>query len=195
MNLNNWLNKPQRTLGSGTYDLVVPLDYATLLGDKTLPKAAVAGIERALELVKAGKARAIAWGNTPGFPKSALSNDAKYQLVDESAVRSSVVEAVVECTNSITEAERILETVPFGARIIVICDWRHARRTQKIWRHFFKGELVILTTNESWNEDHPSFWCRSNVRWHFANTIHYLLLIARGVESLRNVVHSVSKTT
>ncbi len=179
---------------NGIYDLVVPLDYAALNGTKILPDAEIAGLKKAADLIKTGTANHIAWASTNYCRVSVHDIEKeKINFLDSLGISKTTIQTMVECTNTITEAENILKAHPDAKRIIIICDWRHARRAQRVWKHFFKGELGVMTTDASWNEDHPSFWCRSNIRWLLGNLIHHTLLIVRGMDSLRNVVHQVQK--
>ncbi len=194
MSLIKRIYEPAQPIVQGKFDLVVPLDYASLKGEKLLPHATISGLTKAARLVKAGTAEKIAWASPSRFgsPVEAV-HAAKSDIVTPFGIEELDVLARVECDNSITEAERILVAAPHALRIIVICDWRHARRTNRIWRHFYDGELVILTTDTEWNEDHPSFWNRSKFMWTLGNLIHHMLLLVVGVERLRKVVHPVKK--
>jgi hypothetical protein len=186
-----WLYKPKESKLKGRYDFVIPLDYGTINGNRLLPNASIKGIKKAVEIFKNDSSQAIVWTSAPfGSPLEKVETE-KLEIISSLSIDSSVVKRVGECTNSITEAEQILNFIPNASRIIIVCDWRHARRTKRIWKYYFKGELAIVTTDTQWNQNHKSPWCRSNFRWLLANILHHVLLICRGVNALKNTVHTL----
>lgn len=193
MDFVKWMYEPTHSRLNGSYDLVIPLDYGTLTDKKILPKATLAGLEKAISLVKEGVAHRIAWAsmNLFGVPLGNV-NQEKAKLLESYGLSLSKVHSMVDCTNTITEAEQIIQNAAGLSRIIVICDWRHARRAKLIWQHFFKGDLAFVTTNTTWDESHSSILCRSDLGWLVGNLIHHPLILLMGVGNVRKVRHPVA---
>lgn len=180
---------------SGIYDLVVAMDYGTLLSwwIKILPKATVATLTFAANAVASGKAKRMSWGDTDRFGVPVVEIvKAKLKLLASHGLDKRSVTSI-ESVNSVTEVETILAANPGVARILVICDWRHTRRLRRVWQHFFHGELAFVSVNPDWDEDHPSWFCRSNFRWLLGNIAHDLIMKVRGVEAMRGLAHPGKK--
>ncbi len=179
---------------SGQYDLVVPMDYGTLrrTGSKILPKAGEACIRVAAHFVASAIAKKISWAETDKFgtPLHEIVS-AKLAIIAEYRLTADIVTAMIHhAVNSISEVETIIAANPDAKRIIVVSDWRHTRRIRKIWKHFFKGDLTFVSTDEEWDEDHASWFCRSSFRRLLSDMAADLFTRVRGVEAMRGIAHT-----
>ncbi len=194
MSIIRWLYGIQDTPPKkDRYDLVVPLDYGVLPNSHNpLPDATKQCLQQAVEMLFKGKAREIVWGSTDYFGPGAQDIDRAKQLFVASIGFCLCPRYTVSSNNSIQEASNIHEILPNVKRILIICDWPHARRARIIWKHFFpNAEIGIMSVSAKWDEGHPSYWQKSLPRWIQANILHHILIRLRGVSKLTNMVHHI----
>lgn len=172
-----------------SYDLVVPLEYGVLSDGELLPDATIRCLHEASKIIATGRAKNIAWGSTGYFgPGAHVIHAKKLEYI-----KGRTVHPIVS-NNSIQEAMGIREKFPQAKKILIICDWRHGRRSRLIWKYFFpEAEIHFMSIDSIWNEKHQSMWQRSPIRWLSANILHHLLIRLCGVPRLLNFVHRLTR--
>jgi hypothetical protein len=177
------------------YDLIVPIEYGALDSNNLhsmLPDATVQCLKLARNLMLDNCGKYVVWGSTdyygPGAQKLHCAKDLIFNL-NEHVYESRRVTS----NNSIQEADEIHKLFPEAHRVLLICDWRHARRLQLIWRHFYPhAQIDFLSVDARWDEKHPSSVQKSTFRWLLGNIMHQVLIRLRGIEKLRTKVHAIT---
>ncbi len=191
-----WLYAPKNsTIGPGRGPtLVVPLDYG-FLKSNGLPRAALLCMEKAAQVMADAKTGKIAWSSVNYFgPGAKQAHEAKRDVVGEYQLIGAEIVAQVDVSNSIEEAANIcVETASNPPkRVILVCDWAHARRARLIWRYYFEdAEILVATIESTWDEAHYSRLQCGKWMWFFTNLGHHALLRILGVERMKNLRHPV----
>ncbi len=183
------------SLDEVSYDLVVPLEYGVLADTSgSLPNATIECLHKAIEVVATGKSKKIAWGLTSYFgPGIKAIHNKKLECLKGKGLSDVSIYSVVS-NNSIQEAAGINKIFPSAKTILIICDWRHGRRSRLIWKHFFpEAKIHFISIDSRWNEKHQSMWQCSSTWWLFANILHHLLMRLCGVPRLLNLVHRLTR--
>ena len=175
-----------------TYDKAVVIDYAGDIRNNNvwLPDAEIKSLQEAAQLVAFGDALDIIWVNTSGkrYPLPQLLDSRKIEVVKKEGIVLTTARKSLTCTNTITEAEAIIQAHPYMRRVILVGDWRHLPRTVAIWKKLFKGDIAWVAVDGKWNDSkHPSPFVRSDMRFLIMNLAHHALFKIFGIRLLRRL--------
>lgn len=173
-------------------DIVVPIDYGILF-QKKLPDAGKKTIREAVRIASDHQVL-IVWASANFFwPGCQQEEDAL--RIEEAKIAGLTANPIISrkgTTNTITEAENIREAIIEASIelrskiIVVVANWPHARSVRKIYKRIFpESTIAVRSINGQWNESHPAFFGRSELRWLLINIFRHLALILFGIRIVR----------
>lgn len=181
---------------NGVYTAIV-IDYAGQMRGREvwLPESEVLSLETAGRLQIDGKISFILFANTAGekYPSIHLLRDAKAKVLWQRNFLTSahVEKRALPCTNTITEAEAIIEAHPAisDEKILLIGDWRHIPRAVAIWKELLPcAEIAHISVDGQWTgSNHPSPFVRWNTPFLLMNLVHHAALKILGLKRLRGL--------
>lgn len=178
-------------------DLVIPLGYG-LLNRNALPDAAKKTLKEAIRIA-AKRQVPIAWASANYFWPGGEEKENQLKMA-EARVAGLVPIIAKGVTNTVTEAQNIRQAVlEAGFKleysvIVVVVDWPHARSARKIWREIFpESAIIVVSIDGQWNESHPAFFLRSELRWLFINVVRHFGLIFLGTKRVSRYHHPIKQ--
>ncbi len=169
-------------------DIIVPLGYGWSTAG--LPHAAQLTTKAAAEILAQQKNARIIYSDVAYFGEDIMwqEDQAKLRILKEVLTPVAKYHKVCladPCINSVTEARNIKKVV-YGnglkpKRIVVVCDWPHARSTRLIWRREFPDvEIVTHSVEAEWDDTHLVPAQQSNESWLLQNMLRHAALLTLG---------------
>jgi hypothetical protein len=174
------------------YDVVIPISYA-LNRDKSLPDATKKTFREAVW--QAGRfGIPIIWASSNFLFQGSKSIEDQAKKSFLKSIQSQKIDFIIAggITNSITEAQSVKKALYSKSirhkKMIIVCDWPHARSIQLIWQKVFpESEIIIKSVDAEWNNAHGIVFQRSLFRWFVACLIRHTALILFGVARLERL--------
>jgi len=174
-------------------DLIVPLGYGL---DKLeeLPDPSIKTLKAVARIaILQGEVIAFASSNYFWAGSDEYENSLKIKYLLSLGVEKRVVVAK-GITNSVTEARNILNSVIKNniphRRILVVCDWMHARGARIIWKKIFPGSrILIVSVDGKWDKHHVASLQQSSFRWLLACILRHVALILLGPNMVERIRH------
>lgn len=164
-------------------NIVVPLGHG-LLSKNKLPYTEKKILQEAVRIASEHQAQII-WASANYFWPGCKEQEDRLKLEaikDYGFISSPIfAEGIL---NTVEEAKAIRKAITrsgidFQKRtLVIVTDWPHVRRARIVFRKIFPESNIVMQSVEGhWNEFHPNFFARSDLRWLFINIVQHTLLI------------------
>lgn len=178
-------------------DLAVPLGYG-FNKDRSLPDAAKKTLSEAASIAKRYKAT-IAWASSNYFwPKCEEFEDLTKIDYLKNIGYSGVLVTAKGIANSVMEARSIktwvIEKRIPSNRIVVVCNWPHARSARIVWQKIFpESKIFIRNVKGNWDSSHSARLQQSNFKWLLACLLRHAALRIFGLDRVAKIQHPIQK--
>ena len=102
----------------------------------------------------------------------------KIQYLTDKGVSKKIIFYSGKANTTITEMQSNNSLVRKEDKVLIICDWIHARRVRLIVKRCIKSKYSkFITVKSNWEKANTTFFQKNDFIWLISNIIHYLMYL------------------